>query len=127
MLRKSSILTALLICVYANSLSAQSYTTTTVAGATRLKDGSPAIESPIRAPWGMAQDSDGTIYFADSADNRIRKISPTGTISTVAGIGLPLFGGDGGPATRAALDGPRGLKLDGKGNLFFCDWNNNVL
>src|SRR5262245_30748882 len=96
-----SLKSTLLLCLYPGILLAQSYTTTTVAGATWLKDGTPAIDSPLRAPWGMAQDTDGTIYLADSRDNRIRKISPTGTITTLAGIGLPAFGGDGGQATRA--------------------------
>lgn len=116
-----------LLCLCPGLLLAQSYTTTTVAGATWLKDGTPAVESPLRSPWGVAQDTDGTIYLADARDHRIRKISPSGTISTLAGIGLPLYGGDGGPAARAGLDTPHGLKLDGKGNLFFCDWNNGMV
>ena len=64
---------------------AQSYLMTTQAGSSRLLDGRPAKTVPIRFPYGMAQDSAGNVYFADSDDNRIRKVDTTGVISTARG------------------------------------------
>ncbi|GEM_PF-788267 len=103
----------------------QSYLTTTVAGSNRLLDGQPAKTVPLRYPYGIAQDSAGNVYFADSDDNRIRKVDANGIISTVAGTGQAGFSGDGGPAIKAELDSPQGVKLDGKGNLYIADYNNN--
>jgi uncharacterized protein (TIGR03437 family) len=103
---------------------AQSYTATTVAGMSRLLDGNAANTVPLRAPWGVAQDAAGNIYIADKFDNRIRKVGTDGRISTIAGTGVAGFSGDGGQATMAKLDTPRGLHVDGKGNLFIADYNN---
>jgi hypothetical protein len=78
---------------------------------------------------GMATDIAGNLYFAESAAGRIRKVTPDGTITTVAGLGgspcpappgcLPL--GDGGPATSASLAYPLGVAVDRNGNLFIAD------
>jgi hypothetical protein len=96
---------------------AQSYSITTVVGSSRLRDGNPATSVPLRYPYGVAQDAAGNIYFADSQDNRVRKVGTDGKISTVAGTGVAGFTGDGGPATEAMFDGPQGLRLDAKGAL----------
>ena len=104
---------------------AQSYLTTTFAGSSRILDGHPGKTVPLRYPIGTGQDSAGNAYFADRDDNRIRKVDTNGTISTVAGTGLAGFTGDNGPATQATLNGPQGIKLDGKGNLFIADYLNN--
>ena len=69
-------------------------------------------------------DSKGDILFSDSGNNRIRKISPTGIITTIAGTGAPGFSGDSGPATLAKLNGPFGLNLDSAGNLYLADHAN---
>ncbi len=104
----------------------QSYVVTTVAGSTRLGDGNAATSVPLRYPYGVAQDAAGNIYFADALDNRVRKVGTDGKISTVAGTGVAGFSGDGGPATKAMLDSPEGLRLDSKGaNLYIGDYNNN--
>lgn len=106
---------------------AQSYTTSTYAGTDRLLDGHAANTVPLRYPWGMAQDAPGNIYFADTDDNRVRKVDVNGIISTVAGNGVPGFSGDGGQAIDAELDGPQGVRLDGSGNLFIADYVNEVI
>ena len=106
---------------------AQSYTMATFAGSNRLLDGHAANTAPLRYPFGMAQDASGNVYFADYDDNRIRKVDANGIISTLAGDGMEGYTGDNGPAVAAELDGPQGVKLDGKGNLYIADYNNDVV
>jgi sugar lactone lactonase YvrE len=72
-------------------------------------------------------DAAGDLFIADTYNNRIRKVTPNGTITTVAGIGQFGFYGDGGPATRAELYLPTGVALDGEGNLFIADTENNLI
>jgi len=102
---------------------------TTVAGSGTAGfsgDGGPATEARILGPGGFAVDAAGNLYFADHNNHRIRKVSPDGLITTVAGSGrdLPTKGvsaGDGGLATEARLNAPLGLALDSSGNLFFTE------
>jgi hypothetical protein len=103
-------------------------TITTVAGngtAGFSGDGGPATSAPLAWPQGVAVDTSGNLYIADTENHRIRKVAPTGTITTVAGNGTPGFSGDGGPATQANLDRPYGLAVDGAGNLAIADSGNN--
>jgi sugar lactone lactonase YvrE len=72
-------------------------------------DGGPAVLARLNHPSGMAVDRFGNLYIADSDNNRIRRVDPTGIITTVAGTGEAGFGGDGGPAVSARLDNPRGV------------------
>ena len=109
----------------ASSLFAQSYTMKTVAGTSRLQDGSPATSVPLRSPYGVAQDATGNVYVADSRDNRVRRVGLDGNITTIAGTGVAGFSGDIGPATKAKLDSPRAIRLDGKGNLYIADYYNS--
>ena len=88
-------------------------------------DGGPAIEASLVFPVDLALDDGGNLYIADFANNRIRKVSPDGMITTVAGNGEAGFSGDEGPATSAALSGPIGLAFDGAGNLYFADRSNH--
>src|SRR5439155_9007367 len=68
----------------------------------------------------------GNLFFADTVNNRIRMVDARkGIITTVAGDGNSVFRGDGGPATSATLSGPKGVILDGTGNLFIADTGNN--
>src|SRR5262249_52926974 len=78
-------------------------------------DGGPAVAARLRLAGtqgvdaGIAVDSAGSLFFADSGNNRIRKIAPDGVIVTVAGNGAADFSGDGGPAVDASLQDPSGL------------------
>ncbi len=89
-------------------------------------DGGPATQALIAAPNGLAIDATGNLYFAD-ANNYIRKISPDGTISTIAGNGSTGFLGDGGAATSAQLNGPAGIALDSAGDIYVSDTFNNAV
>jgi sugar lactone lactonase YvrE len=88
-------------------------------------DGGPATSAALNSPAGIAFDSAGNAYVADSAGNRVRKITPAGIITTVAGNGSYGYSGDGGPATSAELDTPSGVAVDAKGNLYIADTKNN--
>lgn len=84
-------------------------------------DGGPATSASVNNPMGIAADSAGNLYIADTANNRIRKVTPAGVISTVAGNGTPGFSGDGGPAISAQLHDPSGVAVDSVGNLYIAD------
>ena len=88
-------------------------------------DGGPASRAFFRFPRGVAADTSGNIYVADSRDHRIRKIDSEGTITTLAGNGEPGYSGDGGPATLARLDHPEGVAADGAGNVYVADSENH--
>lgn len=88
-------------------------------------DGGPATRAQLRWPDGVAVSADGNIFISDSANDRIRKVSPDGTISTIAGTASRGFSGDGGRATDAHLNYPRGLALDSAGALYFADVYNH--
>jgi sugar lactone lactonase YvrE len=103
-------------------------TITTVAGNGTLGfsgDGGPATSASLWNPVGVAVDGAGNLLIADSANKRIRRVDTAGTITTVAGNGLGVFSGDGGPATSAGLPAPWGLAVDGAGNLFITDTDNH--
>ena len=84
-------------------------------------DGGPATSAQLSSPGGLAIDAAGNVYISDSGNRRIRKVTPSGVITTVAGNGGFAFGGDGGPATSAQLSYPRGLAIDSVGNLYISD------
>jgi RHS repeat-associated protein len=88
-------------------------------------DGGPATQAELNAPGGIAVGADGSLYVADTANNRVRRVAPGGTITTVAGTGVAGFGGDGMPATQAELSGPLGLALGPDGSLYVADTGNN--
>jgi uncharacterized protein (TIGR03437 family) len=77
----------------------------------------------LYTPWGIAVDSSGNIYIADTYNDRIRKVS-NGVITTVAGTGVEGYNGDGGPATSALLSQPEGVAVDSSGNLYIADSGN---
>jgi uncharacterized repeat protein (TIGR01451 family) len=84
-------------------------------------DGGPATSAQLNNPLAVAADRFGNLYIADTNNYRIRQISPSGTISTVAGTGSQGYSGDGGPATSAQIGYVRGLAVDGTGNVYLAD------
>ena len=100
---------------------------TTVAGTGEQgfsSDGGPATHAAIALPRDVALDADGSLYIADGANNRIRKVDPDGTITTIVGTGSEKFSGDGGPAPKANLSMPYSIALDSDGNLYVVDTGN---
>jgi uncharacterized protein (TIGR03437 family) len=89
-------------------------------------DNGPATSADLNQPRGVALDAAGSLYIADTANNRIRKVA-NGVITTVAGNGTAGFGngGDNGPATSADLNQPQGVAVDSAGNLYIADTANN--
>lgn len=91
-------------------------------------DGGAASAAELNAPNGIALDSAGDLFIADTANNRIREVSAaTGTISTFAGSGMAGATGDGGAAVAAALNAPYGVASDQKGDLYIADSGNNEI
>ena len=88
-------------------------------------DGGPATAALLSNPDGFAFGPDGSLYIADTTNNRVRKVAPDGTITTVAGTGATGEAGDGGPAALALLRGPRSVAVDAQGTLYIADTENN--
>jgi uncharacterized protein (TIGR03437 family) len=124
---KSFLLTALLapaLCL------AQTYTITSVAGGAPLiigiGDNGQATNAFLNGPSGVAIDTAGNIYIADTGDHLIRRVDTSGIITTIAGTnGSPGFSGDGGPAKSAKLHSPSGVAVDAAGNVYIADTSNN--
>ena len=103
---------------------------TTVAGTGQPAfggDDGPGPLASLNAPMGLAVDASGNVYIADTLNGRIRKLTPSGTITTIAGTGALYFSGDGGPATQAAMYFPRGVAVDPSGNIYVADTANSVV
>jgi sugar lactone lactonase YvrE len=88
-------------------------------------DGHPAVDAFLDDPQITHVTTDGVRYIADASNDRIRKVDPNGTITTVAGTGARGFSGDGGPATAAQLAFPSGVVVDKQGNLYIADSKNH--
>jgi sugar lactone lactonase YvrE len=100
---------------------------TTVAGngtSGYTGDGGYATNAELQTPLDVAIDGGGNMFIADYNCN-IRKVSRSGTITTIAGNGIQGYSGDGGAATNARIDIPFGIAVDVKGNLFIADYQNN--
>jgi len=90
-------------------------------------DGGAATSAELNQPAGLAIDSAGNIYIADTFNNVIRMVDTSHIIHTVAGDGTEGYSGDGGSATSAELDRPRGMFVDVSGNLYIADTNNRAI
>jgi cysteine-rich repeat protein len=84
-------------------------------------DTGPASLASLDSPGAIVFDADGSLYVADRGNYRIRKVTATGTITTVAGTGTPSYSGDGGPGVAATLIGADALAVDAAGNLYIAD------
>lgn len=104
-----------------------SYTISTVAGdgvAGDTGDGGPATSAELNGPRGVTEDIFGNLYIAEYYGQRLRKVSTSGTITTLAGNGKQGYSGDGGPATSAEFDGPYRVTVDTAGNVYIPDSGN---
>lgn len=99
----------------------------TFAGGGTAGDGGSAASAQLLRPTGVTMDGFGNLYIADQAANKVRKVTPSGTISTFAGTGTAGYSGDGGAATSAQLNGPMDVLVDGAGFVYISDTNNNVV
>ncbi len=90
-------------------------------------DNGAATSAELDNPNAVAFDQSGNLYISDWGNNRIRKVSVRGVITTFAGSGSYDYTGDGGPATQAGLRWPTGVAVDGTGIVYFSDSNNNVV
>lgn len=97
---------------------------TTVAGG-GVGDGDLATLAILNTPRDVDKDSNGFMYIADTEHHRIRRVSPSGEITTVAGNGAAGFKGDKGQAIRAKLDHPTGVFVDQKGSVYIADSGNH--
>jgi DNA-binding beta-propeller fold protein YncE len=88
-------------------------------------DGGPARDALLNFPTAIAVDAEGDVYIADTMNHRIRRVDArSGRITTIAGLGLPRFGGDGGPSVAAGLNEPAALVVQGA-RLYVADQSNN--
>jgi trimeric autotransporter adhesin len=114
-------------CVFEISTSG---TLTLIAGNSRAGysgDGGPATQAQLNSPNGLAIDSSGDLFIADTGNNVVREITPNGIITTFAGNGTVGYSGNLGPATQAQLHGPAGVAVDSSGDVYIADSANNVI
>jgi len=122
--RERQLLAIAVTVLSVSALHAQPYSFSTIAGGF-IGDGLPATSAVINAPTGIAFDSSGNLYIAQYHENRVRKVSPDGVITTLAGTGAFGFSGDGGPASSATIRSARGVAVDAAGNVYFTDSGNH--
>ncbi|MNX58501.1 Serine/threonine-protein kinase PknD [compost metagenome] len=102
-----------------------SVTTFAGTGTPGFVDGPVATKGQLNTPWGMAMDAAGNLYVTDSRNYAIRKITPGGVLSTLAGNGQP--GALDGKGSTARFNRPRGLAMDAAGNLYVADTDNHAI
>ncbi len=99
---------------------------TPAPGTDGIGNGGLATNAILAHASGIALDSAGNLYIADTSNHLIRKVS-NGMISVVAGTGAPAYGGDGGLATNASLNEPNSVRVDAAGGIYIADLNNNAI
>lgn len=90
-------------------------------------DGGSATAAQVNGPTGIFQGPDGSLYICDTDNQRIRKVTPDGRITTIAGTGEKGWSGDGGPATAAKLNDPYEVQLDAGGNVFWVERSSHTV
>jgi sugar lactone lactonase YvrE len=90
-------------------------------------DGGPALEAQINFSNHLVADAAGNLYIADTGNNRVRRVSTDGIITTWAGTGARGYTGDGGPATEATFAGPAAIAIDGQGSVYVADFANHCI
>ncbi|MEO8026488.1 MAG: hypothetical protein ABI823_08440 [Bryobacteraceae bacterium] len=88
-------------------------------------DGGQATAAQLRKPTGIAVDSSGAVYIADTGNHRVRRVGTDGVIRTIAGTGVQGFSGDGVSALSAMLDTPMDVKVDVAGTIYIADAGNH--
>jgi sugar lactone lactonase YvrE len=83
--------------------------------------------APLLLPASVAYDAAGNLYFVETGNHVVRRLTPAGVLTVVAGTGTQGYAGDSGPATAARLDSPAAVALDGSGNLFVADAHNRCI
>jgi M6 family metalloprotease-like protein len=104
-------------------------TITTIAGtgtAGYSGDGQAAVKAQLNYPNGIAVDAAGNVLIVDSGNYVLRRITPDGTIHTIAGNGRSAFSGDNGPAAQAGLGTPNDVAVDAAGNILLTEYSNHV-
>jgi len=108
-------------CGLASLSFGQSFIVETIAGVYDVGDGGPATSALLVNPRGIAFDAAGNLIIADGGNHRVRRLTPGGVISTLAGDGFQGFTGDGGPANMARLNVPNDVAADAAGNVYIFD------
>jgi hypothetical protein len=121
----ASLLLIILFCSFGSN--AQIITTIAGGGATVPGDGGAATDCGLNGPIGVAVDAAGNIYIGERDNNRVRKVTPAGIVTTIGGGTSLGYDGDNGPATDAKMEGPAGIAVDVMGNVYFSDVGNNCV
>lgn len=115
-----------ILLVFAISAHAQTINTLAGNGVSGFSgDNGPATAASLFGPYGIAGDAAGNVYFCDRFNNRVRKVSAAGTITTIGGTSTAGYNGDNMAATAAQLNDPNGIAIDATGNVYVADRSNH--